>query len=153
MDDIKRFSEHFFCDSLRLAQLLASLYGAKISESEGFSADFPLNPKEKAQVGERIKFFSVDNERVHFEVSFVTTDEPTEDFAMIRNKSFHRVLIGAEIRRTRRIKGMTIEELSEKTGFRTHSLQRIEEGRWDMDVSQLGLILDALGCYARFINA
>ena len=152
MEDIKRFSEHFFCDSLRLAQLLADLYGAKVSEGIGRSEDFPLNPKEKAQVGDEIKFFSVDSPRQHFEVSFVSTDDPTPEWAMIRNKSYHRVLIGAVIRKKRRERGLSLQQLSDLTGFRAHSLERIEEGRWDMDVSQLGLILDALGCYVNLID-
>ena len=46
---------------------------------------------------------------------------------------------------------MPLSELAEKTNLREHSLMRIEEGRWDIDLSLLGVILDVLGKKINFV--
>ena len=140
--DIKRFSEHFLCDAMRLAILLGG-ENATLSDGIGNSSDFPLVPKERDQVGEDIRFIRVEGEE-YYEIAYVTNEQPTQWDSKIRNKSYYRVLVGREIHDARLSVGMTLSELSRKTNLREHSIQRIEEGRWDMDMAMLGLILDAL---------
>ena len=60
-------------------------------------------------------------------------------------------MIGEEIRRVREEKGISLEELAGKTDFKVHSLLWIEQGRYDIDVTQLGIILDALGVKIKLI--
>ena len=137
---MKRYYEPFFCDALRLAAHLAEKYNSTITEGIGNSSDF--NARAKIDSDE-VRFLRVEGV---CEIGFSTTDEPTSEDTKYRNKSFWRVVFGERLKEAREKKGISIEELSEMTGFRDRSLERIEEGRWDADIAQIGNILDALGC-------
>lgn len=141
--ETKRFVEHFLCDAIRLAQILGEGQ-AKLSEGLGNADDFPLNPRERDQVGNDVRFIRV-NGKEYYEVAFVTEDNPTIDDIKLRNKSVYRVMFGSALKKARLSVGMSLEELARKTNLREHSLQRIEEGRWDFDTTVMGNILSALG--------
>lgn len=147
--DTKRYAEHFLCDALRLATYLGGETSV-ISYGIGHSDDFPLVPKEREQVGDDIRFIRVDGQE-YYEVAYVSVDTPTFADKKIRNKSLYRVILGREIKRARESVGMTLSELADKTNLREHSLYRIEDGRWDIDISLLGIILDALGKTIRIV--
>lgn len=143
--ETKRFTEYYFEDALRLAQHFTEKHNATMTATQGSAAKFPLVggqpfPSEKLDVISVSKF-----DVTVCEVAFISHDAPSEENRKYRNRSLYRVLVGEEIERVRREKNISLVELAEKTGFRPHSLQRIEEGRWDIDVAQLGVILDALG--------
>jgi uncharacterized Tic20 family protein/DNA-binding Xre family transcriptional regulator len=53
-------------------------------------------------------------------------------------------LLGTEIQKLRKEKGLTQEELAHKTGLSTRTIQRIESGEVDARTYTLGLIADAL---------
>ena len=142
--EIKRYAEHFRCDALRLAFLLGG-ENATYTDGIGNTEDFPLVPKQKEILAKDVRFIRVENGEEYYEVAFVLDVKPTLKDSKYRNKSYHRVAIGKEIRRARLNKGMTLEELAEKTNLREHSLSRIEDGYWDIDISLLGVIIDALG--------
>lgn len=141
--ETKRYVEHFLCDAIRLAQLLGEGQ-AKLSDGLGNADDFPLNPKERDQVGDDVRFIRV-NGKEYYEVGFVTEDNPTPEDIKLRNKSVYRVLFGSALKKARLEAGMSIAELSKRTLLREHSLERIEEGRWDFDTTVMGNILSALG--------
>ena len=147
--EIQRFTEHFLADAIRLAQYFAEKHNGTISDGIGDACIFPFPPKEMANLTDA-RFIRVEGERFFAEIAFVTSEEPKDDELKLRNRSLYRVLIGDEIRRVRKEKGMSLETLSERTGLRAASLARIEEGRWDMDIRQLGWILDALGVTLKF---
>lgn len=138
--DIKRFSEYYLCDAIRLAQTL----GGEISDGIGNAWDFPLSPKAREIVGDDIRFLRVQGDD-YYEIGYISSEKPKPENLKLRNKSIHRVLVGREIRRARLDLGLSIEKLAQKTNLRPHSLERIEEGRWDIDIALLGIILDALG--------
>ena len=136
--EIQRFHEKYLCDALRLATYLAAREKATLSEGIGDSSRFPGSFD-----SDDVRFIRVSGGETLYEIAF-TTDEVPAHYKH-RNKGIHRVMIGEEIRRVREAKGMTLEELSAKTDFKAHSLLWIEQGRYDIDVAQLGIILDALG--------
>ena len=140
-----RFTEYYLCDAIRLASHFAEKYGGSISEGIGDSSLFPNPPKTGAFSSQDVRFARVDGGSQSFGVAFVSEDEPPIGERKYRNKSLYRVLVGEEIRRFRTERGMSLKEVADKSGFREHSLERLEEGRFDFDIAQLGVVLDALG--------
>ena len=141
--ETKRFAEHFRCDAVRLALLLGG-EDASYSDGIGNAFDFPLVPKQREMIDEDVRFIRVEGKE-YYEVAYVLDSAPTQKDAKYRNKSYHRVIVGREIHRVRTELGMPLSELAEKTNLREFSLARIEDGRWDIDIALLGVILDALG--------
>lgn len=139
----QRFVEYFLCDAIRLALYLGG-DKASLSDGIGNADDFPLIPKMREQIGDDIRFIRVDG-KDYYEVAYITSDTPKPEDTKIRNKSIHRVEIGREIKRAREEQKLSLLDLAKRTNLRDYSLARIEEGRWDMDISLLGVILDALG--------
>lgn len=139
--EVKRFTEPFLCDALRLGSHLAAKVNGVISEGIGDARRFPGSERIP---GDEVRFIRVEG-RDYYEIAFLYDREPTPADRKLRNKSFWRVRIGEEIRKLRESRGATLTELSDVTGFRVYSLARIEEGRWDIDIAQIGNILDALG--------
>lgn len=135
------FTEYYLVDALRLASHFAERYNGTITEGIGDAALFPQQGK--GFPSEDTRFIRVECKDRIYAVAFTSEEEPTE--LKHRNKSLYRVLVGEEVRQAREKRGMSIEEVAEKSGFRPHSIGRIEEGRWDFDIPQLGLILDAMG--------
>lgn len=142
MNDTKRYAEYFLCDAIRLAQYLGG-EGAAISDGIGNADDFPLIPKMREQIGDDVRFVRVEGNE-YYEVAFVSNKQPKPEDTKIRNKSLYRVMIGREIKKARIERRMTLSDLAERTNLRDYSLLRIEEGRWDLDISLLGVILNAL---------
>lgn len=143
--EVQRFTEHFLCDALRLAQHLAQKHNGSITEGMGVSDLFPFAPKEKDKVGDEVRFLRVEGADILAEIAFATSMEPREGDIKHRNKHIHRLAIGEEIQRVRKERGMTLEDLADRTGLRPYSIARIEDGRWDLDITQLGAIAEALG--------
>ena len=135
----QRYAEPFLCDALRLAQHLAKRVNGQISEGIGHSGDFPGEFE-----SDDIRFLRVEGDD-YFEVAFLYDEEPKKEDWKYRNKYYWRVLAGEKIKTFREKKGMPLGELSEITGLRVHALERIEDGRWDLSIVQLGSLLDALG--------
>ena len=142
MNDTKRYAEYFLCDAIRLAQYLGG-EGAAISDGIGNADDFPLIPTMREQIGDDVRFVRVEGNE-YYEVAFVSNKQPKPEDTKIRNKSLYRVMIGREIKKARIERRMTLSDLAERTNLRDYSLLRIEEGRWDLDISLLGVILNAL---------
>ena len=146
----RRFIEYYFCDALRLAQHLAERYGGTISEGIGDASNFPMPPKFGFK-SDDVRFLRVEG-KISAEVGFISQDVPPAEAVKHRNKSLYRVLVGEELQRMRLEKGLTLDEVAEKSGFRSHSLGRVEEGRYDFDIAQLGTILDAMGAGIKIIS-
>lgn len=136
---VKRYTEPFLCDALRLATHLAIRVNGTVTEGIGDAGNFPGELKM-----ESVRFLRVEGDD-YFEVAFLKTEEPAPEDWKYRNKYYWRVLAGEKVRAFREEKGMTLEELSEIVGLRVHALERIEDGRWDLTIVQLGSLLDAIG--------
>ena len=139
----KRYVEHFLCDAVRLACYLGG-DGAKMSDGIGSADDFPMIPREREQVGDDVRFIRVEGEE-YYEIAYVSTETPRPEDKKIRNKSLYRVIFGRELKKARESSGVSLEELSKRTNLKEHSLEKIEEGRWDFDTTVMGNILFALG--------
>ena len=63
------------------------------------------------------------------------------------------MIVGEQITSFREKRGLSLEEMAAKVGYTPHSLARIEEGRWDIDLKQLGLLLDALGARIELVDS
>ena len=145
METKRYYTEYYLADAMRLANYFAERYGGTLSEALGDVSLFPNPPKRPFQSSD-VRFIRVDCGALMFGVAFVSDQEPPEEERKYRNKSLYRVLAGDEVRKARERKGMTIQEVAEKTGFRPHAIERFEEGRYDFDLMQFGVILDAIGC-------
>ena len=144
------FTEQYLADALRLAEYLARK-GGKISEGIGYSSYFPNPPKEGAFPADEVRYLRVECPDRTYAVAFVSDDDPPAEERKYRNRSLHRLKVGEQIKACRERRGMTLKEVADLSGFRVHSLARIEEGRWDLDVGQLGIILDALAAEVHIV--
>ena len=144
------YTEYYLVDALRLAEHFAEK-GGRITEGIGSADDFPKPPKTGEFAEPDVRFVRVELPDRTFAVAFVTEDDPPRSERKFRNKSLYRVLVGEQIRACRERRRMTLEEVAELSGFRAHSLERIEEGRWDIDIAQLGVILDALAAQLKVV--
>ena len=143
--DIFYFTENYLADAIRLARHFAEKYDGVLSEGIGVAKPFPAPPKTGAFLSVDVRFVRVECRDRMYCVAFVSEDNPPVSERKYRNKSLYRVLMGEEIKAARERRGISLGEVAERSGFREHSLQRIEEGRWDFDMSQLGVILEAIG--------
>ena len=151
--EIQRFAESYMCDALRLAQYFAKRDDGRISEGIGHTDDFPYTPIDRSRLDSDTRFFRVESDTSYYEIGFVTSEEPAPVTEKNRNKSIHRVIVGSQIKAYRESLGLPLEEVASRSGFRPHSLARIEEGRWDMDIAQLGRILDAMGAMVSIVKS
>ena len=152
--DIQRFAEQYMDDAMRLAKHFAVRYNAQISEGIGNADDFHFAPKQRALLEEDVRIFRVEGDDFYGEVAFVFTDEPKTSLdRKHRNNSIHKVIVGEQITSFREKRGLSLEEMAAKVGYTPHSLARIEEGRWDIDLKQLGLLLDALGARIELVDS
>ena len=55
-----------------------------------------------------------------------------------------RVYIGSRFRSLREKRGMTLEDVAEKTTLKPKAIQRIEEGKYDVGIDRLSVIARAL---------
>lgn len=148
--DKQRFVEYYFCDAMRLALHLAGKYDGVISEGIGNACEFPI-PDRFNTGSEDLRFLRVEGVR-DFEVGFVSQDVPPSDAIKHRNKSLYRLLVGEELKRFRQSRGISLKDAAQKSGFRMHSLEMVEEGRYDFDIAQLGAILDAIGARVKITD-
>ena len=144
------YTEYYLVDAIRLADHFAES-GGRISEGIGDSSLFPKPPKTGEFPAGEVRFVRVEVGDRTYAVAFITNNDPPAGEWKYRNKSLYRVLMGEQIKRCRERRGLSIEEVASISGFRPHSLVRIEEGRWDIDIAQLGVILDALAAQVRII--
>lgn len=145
------YTEYYLVDALRLARHFAEKNDGVLSEGIGVAKPFPAPPKTGEFPSGDVRFVRVECQDAMYCVAFVSEDDPPAGERKFRNKSLYRVLVGEEIRRCRQLKGMSLREVADKSGFRVHSLERIEEGRWDFDIAQLGVIVDALGAEVKIL--
>ncbi len=145
----QRFIEYYFCDALRLAEHFANVYDGTISEGIGDASGFPVPPKFGFKSND-VRFLRVEGKK-DFEIGFISQETPPAEAIKHRNKSIHRVLVGEELHRVRIDLGLSLKEVADRSGFRPHSLEMVEQGRYDFDIAQLGTILDAIGARVKIL--
>ena len=63
-----------------------------------------------------------------------------------------RKLLGERIAYIRKEKGISLAELSERTGIKENSILRIEEGKFSVNYDVLVSLAEAMGCYISLSN-
>jgi transcriptional regulator with XRE-family HTH domain len=63
-----------------------------------------------------------------------------------------RELLGERIAYIRKEKGISLAELSERTGIKESSILRIEEGKFSVNYDILASLAEAMGCYISLSN-
>lgn len=136
--EIMRFFEYYRCDAIKLTELFGPLY----SESEDVAGAYNLSPKIGLSEEDPIKTINVETTDALYRVAYIDSGNPVDE--KLRYKNYYRIVIGREIKEKRERTGMSRAEVAFGAGIRPHALERIEQGRWDMDISLLGRILNVL---------
>lgn len=67
-------------------------------------------------------------------------------------KEDERIRVGQRIADLRKEKGMTQQDLADKTGMQRNHISRIEKGKYSVGLDTLQAIADAFGMKIDFIN-
>lgn len=57
----------------------------------------------------------------------------------------HRELVGTSLQDIRVQRGLTIEEVAEKTGLTSATIAKVEQGKFNYQIDTIGAICEALG--------
>lgn len=137
---MRKFTEVYFDDALRLAQFLAERFNEEIKPVEMDSEGFPTPPKNE-DFRERTQALLVGDYAIAF---FRKRTSPDEDLKY-KNRALHRVQFGFMMREARERAGIDLDQLSEYTGIKAKNLENIENGRFDVSIDIIYNIADAIG--------
>lgn len=137
---MRKFTEVYFDDALRLAQFLAERFNEEIKPVEMDSEGFPTPPKNE-DFRERTHALLVGDYAIAF---FRKRTSPDEDLKY-KNRALHRVQFGFMMREARERAGIDLDRLSEYTGIKAKNLENIENGRFDVSIDIIYNIADAIG--------
>lgn len=144
---MKRFTEVYFDDALRLAQFLAERFNEEIKPVEMDSEGFPM-PAQNEKLEKRTQALVVGD----YAIAFIKKRKNYDDDMKKKNHALNRVRFGFMMREAREKANMSLEELSEYTGIKANNLERVEEGRFDASVDLIYNIAAALGGTFAFVS-
>ena len=144
---MKKYTEIYFDDALRLAQFLSERTGKEIVPVEMESEGFPT-PARNAEFGEKTQALIVGDYAVAF---FRKRTSPDED-VKYRDRVLHRVQFGFKMQEARKRAGIDLDQLSAYTGIKAKNLENIEKGRYNVPMDIIGYIASALGCTFDFVE-
>lgn len=148
---IERYTETFLDDAMRLCQYIAGEDGT-IRIVLADPNLFP-EPVKDQEFPDQTYAVQVARDGVTVaECAYLKLREDGEEDLKHHNRWLTMVKVGNEIRIARERKGMTQEDLAEVSGFRPHSIDSMERGRYVMDVKVLGRLAEALGCEIKLIE-
>lgn len=149
---IERYTEVYLDDAMRLCRYICK-DGAEGNMAVVMAdpSEFPDPPK-NMPFPERLYAVRVTREgQTIAECAYLKRREAGEA-GKFRNRWLSSLKLGDEIRAARIRAGMTQEELAAKTGYRVHSIDAMERGRYVMDTTLLARLADALGCEIRLLQ-
>ena len=144
---MKKFTEVYFDDALRLAQFLAERFNEEIKPVEIDSDGFPTPPKNE-EFGEKTPALIVGDYAIAY---FKKRNSPDEDIKY-RNRTLHRVQFGIKMREARERAGIDLDQLSAYTDIKAKNLENIEKGRFDATIDIIYNIAEALGLDFDFVE-
>lgn len=144
---MKKFTEVYFDDALRLAQFLAERFNEEIKPVEMDAEGFPTPPKGE-EFGERTQALMVGDYAIAFFRKRTSADEDRK----YRDRALHRVQFGFKMKEARERANMSIDDLSDYTGIKARNLENIELGRFDATIDVIYNIASALGCTFDFVE-
>lgn len=144
---MKKFTEVYFDDALRLAQFLAERFNEEIKPVEMDAEGFPMPPKGE-EFEKRTKALIVGDYAIAFFRKRTSADEDMK----YRDRALHRVQFGFKMKEARERVKMSLEDLSDYTGIKPRNLENIEAGRYDATLDVISNIASALGCTFDFVE-
>lgn len=144
---MKKFTEVYFDDALRLAQFLAERFNEEIKPVEMDSDGFPTPPKNE-EFGEKTQALLVGD----YAIAFFRKRTGYDEDRKYRDRALSRVRFGFMMREARERANMSIEDLSDYTGIKPRNLENIEDGRFDVSIDIIYKIASALGCTFEFVE-
>ena len=149
---IEHYTEVFLDDAMRLCKYIAGDDGV-ITVNMADPVNFPDPPK-GLEFPTPLYAARVSKGGITVaECAYLTRRESDDEAKRFRNRWLLSLMLGDEIRRARENAGMTIEELSEITGYSTHSIDAMERGRYNIDAKILGRLADAMECEIRLVKS
>lgn len=148
---IERYTELYLDDAMRLCKYIAKEDGA-ISIGLADPSLFPDPPK-NIPWPDALYAVTVrrDGETVA-ECAYLFMREDASEAGKFKNRWLISVMLGEEIRRARERRGLSQDQLAELTGYRPHSIDAMERGRYTMDIKLVGRLADALGCEIKLVD-
>ena len=144
---MKKFTEVYFDDALRLAQFLAERFNEEIKPVEMDAEGFPMPPKGE-EFGERTQALIVGDYAIAYFRKRTSIDEDRK----YRDRALHRVQFGFKMMEARERANMSLEDLADYTGIKPRNLENIELGRYDATIDVICNIASALGCTFDFVE-
>lgn len=143
---IIRYTELYYADAQRLAMYLSTRDNTEIEMYHGSSEYFPQPPK-GLDMPRTINAFAVGI----YQIAYLYDGEPQGKELKYHNRNLHRVMLGERIRDARENKGLSLEDMEERTGLKARNIENIELGRLDAGIDVISNIGEALGCHLDFI--
>ena len=144
---MKKFTEIYYDDALRLAKFLSERTGSDIEPVEMDSVGFP-QPAKMEVFEERTPALMVGDYAIAF---FKKRTSPDEDLKY-RDRTLHRVQLGIKMQEARKRADIDLDQLSAYTGLKVKNLENIEKGRFDVTIDIIANIAAALGCTFDFVE-
>lgn len=139
---INKFTELYYDDALRFAQYIQATQGGEIEIIKEDADGFPLPPKMRV-FDNMVNCFKVRN----FEIAYLEHRKNSDDDKKHRNRNLYRYIMGQKIKEVRELSGITLEELSEKSGYKANNIRNIEMGRYNADIDTLCNIVDSMDAH------
>lgn len=144
---MKKFTEVYFDDALRLAQFLAERFNEEIKPVEMDSEGFPM-PAKGEELNERTPALIVGD----YAIAFIRKRTGADEDRKHRDRGLHRVQFGFMLKEAREKAGMTLEDVSELTDLKPRNIENIEKGRYDATIDIVSNIAAALGGTFAFVT-
>lgn len=139
---IQKYTEIYYDDAVRFAQYIQANYGGEIELVKEDAEGFPLPPKHK-MFGVMVDCLKVGN----YEIAYFEQRKNPDDDKKHRNRNLYRFIMGQKIKEVRELSGMTLEELSERSGYKAGNLRNIELGKYNADIDTLCNIVEAMDAH------
>lgn len=142
---IEHYTETYLDDAMRLCKYIAKEDGV-VSIVMADPALFP-DPLQGQKFPEPLYAVRVARDgQTIAECAYLTMRLDGEKDIKYRNRWLIGLKVGDELRHARERRGMSLEEVSKRTGYSVHSVDAMERGRYNMDIKLLGRLADALDC-------
>lgn len=141
---MQRFTELYYEDAEHLALYISKRDNEEIIMTQESGNAFPLPPKAKS-MPKQVNALKVGE----YMIAYLEKERNGEDLKY-RDRNLYRVMMGDMLKTARIAKGMTLDELSEKTGIKARNIANIEAGRFDATVDVLCNLVNAMGMSIKF---
>ena len=136
---MQRFTELYKDDAERLALYFSKRDDIEIVMITEKGADFPTPPKMRS-MPDMVNAYKVG----YYEIAYLENERPEGEDLKYKDRNLARVMIGDKIRQLRKQRGITLDELAEKSGIKAGNIANIEAGRFNVAIDTLSNLCDAM---------